>query len=158
MQEKNPLSAVVGVKTVREDWSFVLELFYRQEGCNSEEQEAFIDYFKNSGQAGPPGNHLRDELLRRGLLRYYLGASLAAHAIRDSRFSAGAMVVCSFQPETARFSNYASWLLLAEIGYEITQNSTLSFYIQKIGGGKYGEFNNLLPYRQSFTLLLKYFF
>ena len=63
-----------------------------------------------------------------------------------------------FQPETARFSNYASWLLLAEIGYEITQNSTLSFYIQKIGGGKYGEFNNLLPYRQSFTLLLKYFF
>lgn len=151
--QKNPVSAIFGIKTIRDDWSFVLEFLHRQEGCNYEEQKTFIEYIKNSGQTGSSNNHLPHNLLRN-----YLGVSFSMNSIKDSRLSAESVAIFSFQPDVTRFRDYASWQVLTQIGYEITQNSVLSFHIQTIEGGKYGEFNNLIPQKKSYALMLKHYF
>jgi hypothetical protein len=148
--QKGTLSFVGGVSFVKDKWSLVLEYLHRQEGCNSEEQRDFIDYFCRQEQGGEVPYSCY------ALLRNYLAVS-CTYSIHPE-LKLGLSTILSFQPVGSNFKEYAAYEFSSNLRYMLNQNCWVTFYGQYLTGGEYGEFNNLSPIRQTIGLALSYMF
>ncbi len=150
VERKNMLSMVAGVSISHDDWDFVLEYLRWQEGYNEAEQRQFIDYIK----AYKTDVYYKPYAFSKNYLAISWSLDPFFHPDLSFEFTG----VTSFQSLSKRLSSFTSWEFSTNLRYMLSQNLGITFYLQCLTGGKYGEFNNLTATGPSLALVLTHLF